>query len=234
MTENPQGMTLWQHLDELRRRLLFALIGIAVGIGISLLVTNQILELLAKPIGGFEELQSIEVTENIGVFMRVALLGGFIISLPSTLIQLYFFVKPALKPKEKVWILRAVPLAIVLFLAGSVFAYLVMLPAAIPVLVQFRGPEVVPKWNDYVNFVTSLIFWTGISFEMPLIAFVLSKMGLISAKILIDGWRVALVVIAVAAAIITPTGDPVNMALLMIPLLILYLLSILLAALARK
>ena len=128
----------------------------------------------------------------------------------------------------------AVPLGVILFLVGAGFSSLVMLPNAIPFLVQFYGPEVLPKWKDYVDFVTSLIFWTGISFEMPLIAFVLSKMGLISAKILIDGWRVALVVIAVAAAIITPTGDPVNMALLMIPLLILYLLSILLAALARK
>ena len=109
-----------------------------------------------------------------------------------------------------------------------------MLPAAIPVLIQFKGPEVLPKWKDYVSFVTSMIFWAGISFEMPLVAFVLSKLGIISAKQLIQGWRVAIIVIAVAAAVITPTGDPINMGLLMLPLLLLYGLSILLAALAHK
>ena len=145
-----------------------------------------------------------------------------------------FHLYAALKPSERRWILRAVPLAFILFLTGAVFAYLVMLPAAIPVLIQFKGPEVLPKWKDYVSFVTSMIFWAGISFEMPLVAFVLSKLGIISAKQLIQGWRVAIIVIAVAAAVITPTGDPINMGLLMLPLLLLYGLSILLAALAHK
>jgi sec-independent protein translocase protein TatC len=234
MTDDKQEMTLWQHLSELRKRLLYAVIGMAIGIIISLLVSDYTLELLARPIGGFESLLSIEVTENIGVFMRVTLLGGFIISLPFILLQIYLFISPALKPNERRWIFRAVPLAFVLFLTGAVFSYLVMLPAAIPVLVHFKGPEVLPKWKDYVDFVTSLIFWAGISFEMPLIAFVLAKIGIVSAKQLLQGWRVAIIVIAVAAAVITPTGDPINMALLMLPLLLLYGLSILLAALARK
>jgi sec-independent protein translocase protein TatC len=234
MVRNQQEMTLWQHLNELRKHLLYAVIGLIIGIIISLAVSDYTLELLARPIGGFEELLSIEVTENIGVFMRVTLLGGFIISLPFTLVQLLSFILPALKEKERRWILRAMPLATILFLIGAVFAYMVMLPAAIPVLVQFKGPEVLPKWKDYVIFVTSLIFWTGLSFEMPLVAFILSKFGIVDAKQLLKGWRIALVVIAIAAAVITPTGDPINMALLMLPLLLLYLLSILLAALARK
>ncbi len=234
MTDDKQEMTLWQHLGELRKRLLYAVIGMVIGIVISLIVSDYTLELLAKPVGGFESLLSIEVTENIGVFMRVTLLGGFIISLPFTLLQIYLFISPALKIKERRWILRAVPLAFFLFLIGAGFAYLVMLPAAIPVLIQFKGPEVLPKWKDYVSFVTSMIFWAGISFEMPLVAFVLSKFGIISAKQLLRGWRVAIIMIAVAAAVITPTGDPINMALLMVPLLLLYGLSILLAALARK
>lgn len=227
-------MTLWQHLGELRKRLLYAVIGMVIGIIISLIVSDYTLELLARPVGGFESLLSIEVTENIGVFMRVTLLGGFIISLPFTLFQIFLFISPGLKSKEKRWILRSVPLAFILFLTGAVFAYLVMLPAAIPVLIEFKGPEVLPKWRDYVNFVTSLIFWAGISFEMPLVAFILSKLGIVSAKQLLKGWQVAIVLIAIAAAVITPTGDPINMALLMVPLLLLYGLSILLAALARK
>lgn len=234
MSDNTQEMTVWQHLNELRKRLMVALIGLVVGIAISVIVSDYSLQLLAKPIGGFEGLQSIEVTENIGVFMRVALLGGFIIALPFILFQLYLFIIPALKKEERRWILLAVPLAFVLFGAGVIFAYLVMLPAAIPVLLQFAGPEVLPRWSDYVSFITGLIFWSGISFELPLVAFILAKLKIISAKQLLKGWRIAVIVIAFAAAVITPTGDPVNMALLMLPLVILYGLSILLASIARR
>lgn len=234
MTGNTQEMTIWQHVKELRKRLFYALIGLIVGIAICMLASNYLLEIIAGPIGGFEELQSIEVTENVGVFMKVTLLGGFILSLPFILTQIYLFVAPGLEKKERRWILLAVPMAIILFIIGSVFAFLIMLPAAIPVLVQFVGPEVLPRWSDYVSFVTNLIFWSGISFELPLVAFILAKLRIINAKQLLKGWRIAVLVIAVAAAVITPTGDPINMALLMLPLLILYGLSILLASLAQK
>lgn len=234
MTNDHQEMSFWQHLTELRKRLLYALIGIIVGIVVALVFAEQILDLVAKPIGGFDSLLSIEVTENIGVFMRVTLLGGFIVSLPFTFIQLYLFVQPALNPSERRWVLLAVPLAVILFLVGAGFSYLVMLPNAIPVLVQFYGPEVLPKWKDYVDFVTSLIFWSGISFEMPLLAFVLARIGIISAAQLLKGWRIAIIVIAFAAALITPTGDPINMIILMVPLILLFALSILLAALAKN
>lgn len=234
MAETNQEFTLWQHLDELRKRLLYAVIGIVVGIVISFVISDYTLQLLAQPIGGFEQLQSIEVTENVGVFMRVTLLGGVIVSLPFTLVQIFLFVRPGLKPKERRWVLRALSLSFFLFLVGVVFAYAVMLPNAIPILVQFTGPQVLPNWKDYVNFVTNLIFWSGVCFEMPLIAFILAKFGIVSARQLLKGWRIALVVIAVAAAVITPTGDPINMALLMGPLLLLYALSILLASFARQ
>ena len=234
MTNDPREMSFWQHLTELRKRLVYAALGIVVGIGVTIVFADRILELIANPIGGFDALLSLEVTENIGVFMRVTLLGGFIISLPFTFLQLYFFVKPGLKPKERRWVRRAVPLAVILFLLGAAFSYFVMLPNAIPVLVQFNGPEVLPKWKDYVDFVTSLIFWSGISFEMPLVAFALAKFGILSAQQLLKGWRIALVVIAFAAAVITPTGDPINMIILMVPLILLYALSILLASMARK
>ena len=128
MTNDHQEMSFWQHLTELRKRLLYALIGIIAGIVVALVFAEQILDLVAKPIGGFDSLLSIEVTENIGVFMRVTLLGGFIVSLPFTFIQLYLFVQPALNPSERRWVLLAVPLAVILFLVGAGFSYLVMLP----------------------------------------------------------------------------------------------------------
>ena len=88
--------------------------------------------------------------------------------------------------------------------------------------------------KSYFSFLTNLLFWIGISFEMPLIVYVLARFGLLKAKVMLKGWRVAIVVIAILAAVITPTSDPVNMAIFMIPLFVLYLLSIGLAAIAEK
>ena len=234
MSRKKKTMSLWDHLGELRKRLLYALIGLILGVVISVIFSEQLLALIAMPIGGLENLLSIQVTENLSVYFQVTLLAGFILTLPFTLFQIYLFVAPGLTKSERRWILVAVPMATALFCAGAVFAYLVMLPAAIPFLVQFPGPEVLPKWKDYVTFVTSLVFWVGLSFETPLLMFILAKLGIIDAKGLAKQWRIALIVIAVIAAVATPTPDPVNMALLMAPLFLLYLLGILLAVLARK
>jgi len=227
-------MTIWQHLDELRKRLLFALITLVIGVAISMAFADILLDLVASPIGGLENLLSIQVTENFSVYFRITMLSGFIISLPFTLIQVFLFLSPGLTKQERRWVIYAVPLATLLFCSGAVFAYLIMLPAAIPFLVEFPGPDVLPKWKDYVNFVTSLIFWIGLSFETPLIMYLLARLGIIDAKGLAKQWRIAIILIAVIAAVATPTPDPINMALLMAPLLLLYLLGILLAALARK
>jgi sec-independent protein translocase protein TatC len=162
------------------------------------------------------------------------MLGGFIIALPFILIQLFLFISPGMTTKERRWVLWAIPIATFLFLGGAVFAYIVMLPTALPFLVQFPGPDVLPKWKDYVNFVTNLIFWIGLSFETPLLMYLLAKLGIINAKGLAKQWRFAIIIIALIAAIATPTPDPINMAILMAPLFILYLLGILLAALAAN
>lgn len=234
MTHNKKEMSIWQHLEELRKRLLYSLVALMVGVIISIVFADYLIELLASPIGGLEALQSIEVTENIAVYFRVTMLSGFIMAFPFILVQLLLFVLPGLKKEERKWIYWAIPIATLLFVSGAVFAYLVMLPVAIPFLVEFPGPEVLPKWKDYVDLVTSLIFWIGISFETPLIMYVLAKLGIINAKGLLRQWRIAVIVIAVIAAVATPTPDPINMAILMVPLLILYLLGILLAALAQQ
>ena len=233
MDNDHKKMTIWGHLNELRRRLFYSLIALVICVAISIIFADFLLDLVSKPIGGFENLLSIQVTENLSVYFRVTLLAGFILALPFILSQLILFVSPGLKQNERKWLFRAVPLASLLFIGGAVFAYFVMLPTAIPFLIQFPGPEVIPKWRDYVNFVTNLIFWVGLSFETPLLMYVLAKLGIIDAKGLARGWRVAVVIIAVIAAVATPTPDPINMAILMAPLLLLYLLGILLAALAR-
>jgi len=234
MANKPVEMTIWMHLDELRKRLIHSLIAIMVGVIISIIFAEFLLEALARPIGGFDRLLSIQVTENFSAYFRVTLLGGFIIALPIILIQLYLFIGPGMTKTEQRWVLIAVPFASLLFLAGAAFAYFVMLPAALPFLTEFPGPTVLPKWNDYINFITSLIFWIGLSFETPLIMYLLAKLGIVSAKGLLKAWRFAVIIIAVIAAIATPTPDPINMAILMVPLLFLYFFGILLAAFARR
>jgi len=226
-------MTLWMHLDELRKRLMHSLIAIVVGVVICIIFAEFLLEVLARPIGGFDNLLSLQVTENFSAYFRVTLLGGFILALPFILVQLYLFIAPGLTKTERRWVLIAVPLASGLFLIGTAFAYFVMLPAAIPFLTEFPGPNVLPKWNDYINFVTGLIFWIGLSFETPLIMYMLAKLGVVNARGLLKGWRIAIIMIAVIAAVVTPTPDPINMAILMVPLLLLYFLGILLASFAR-
>lgn len=234
MSEQSREMNIWGHLNELRKRLFYSVAALIVGVIIGFIFGDQLLEWVAHPIGGLENLLSIQVTENISVYFRVTMLAGFIIALPFILIQIMLFISPGLTSKERKWVLWAIPIATLLFLGGAVFAYFVMLPTALPFLVEFPGPDVLPKWKDYVNFVTNLIFWIGLSFETPLVMYLLAKLGIIDAKGLAKQWRIAIIIIAVIAAVATPTPDPINMAILMAPLFGLYLLGILLAVLAKK
>lgn len=225
---------IWEHIDELRVRLVKAVIGLIIAIIASFIFAEKFVQLLAMPAGGLSSLQAIEVTETISVFMRVSLISGLIISLPWVLYQLLAFILPGLNTNEKKWVYIAIPSITFLFIAGVGFTYFVMLPTAIPFLLQFMGVETVPQVSNYINFVTGLMFWVGVAFQTPIVMFVLAKLQLISAENLKSQWRIAIVVIAVLAAVITPTGDPINMGLLMLPLTALYGLSILLAWLARK
>jgi len=225
-------MTFWEHVEELRRRLLIGLMALAATTGLSFLFTEKVIHLLAEPVGSLDALQSIEVTENVAVFMRVALLCGLIIAMPIILYELLAFIVPGLKKNEKRWLFFTIFFGTLLFLAGAAFAYYIMLPASVQFLIEFLSVETKPRLSSYINFITSLIFWMGVSFQFPLLIFALVKMRVVSVKTLASGWRYALVLITILAAIITPTVDPVNMALLMIPLILLYLISLLLAVLA--
>jgi len=226
-------MELWDHLNELRGRLLKAVLALIVTTAVSFVVARDFIEILARPIGGMENLQAIEVTESIAVFMRVSLLGGVILAMPVIVYQLLMFILPGLTKSEKKYIYLAVPMASLLFLGGVLFTYAVMLPTAVPFLVDFLGIQATIRISNYINFVTNMMFWIGLTFEMPLLVFILAKLKIVTAGMLFRQWRLALVIIAIIAAIATPTVDPVSMGLLMLPLIGLYLLSILLALLAK-
>jgi len=235
-SENPEVslMTFWEHVEELRKRLFIGLLALGAATVGSFAFAEKVIDLLAEPAGSIEALQSIEVTENVAVFMRVSLLCGVMIAMPIILYEILAFILPGLKPGEKRWIFITIFFGTLLFLAGAAFAYFVMLPASVTFLINFLAVETKPRLSSYINFITSLIFWLGMGFQFPIIIFALVKLNILSAKPLAGGWRYSLVIIAILAAMITPTVDPVNMALLMAPLFVLYLLSVLFAFIAAS
>jgi sec-independent protein translocase protein TatC len=181
-----------------------------------------------------DELVAIDVTENVGTVMRVTLLSGFTIALPYVIFEIWLFIAPALRVRSRIKGLIAIPTAIFLFVGGMAFAFFIMLPTALPFLFNFMGLSTQPRPSSYYNFVTLIMFWIGITFEFPLVIYLLANLGLITSKTLRSQWRLAMIVIAVLAAAITPTVDPVNMGLVMAPMIILYFISIGLASIAER
>ncbi len=227
LAQNSQSRELfWEQVEALRMHLLRAVIGIAIGVGIAFLFTPQLLAFLARPIGGIQNLVAIEVTESIGVYMKVALVGGLAISLPYVAFELWFFAAPGLRPRERRFGLIGIPLAAVFFIAGMAFTYFALLPSALPFLLNFAGIQAHVRPASYFGFVTGLMFWIGVAFEFPLVIYVLTAIGLIKPQPLARNWRIAVVIISVVAAAITPTVDPVNMSLVMAPMILLYFISI--------
>jgi sec-independent protein translocase protein TatC len=228
------AMDLWGHIGELRNRLVKAVVGLLLTTLISFGASQQIIEFLTQPVGGIQKIQAIEVTENISVFMRVSLLSGFILAFPYIFYQLIAFIVPGMTGKERRWLIVSIPFATLLFLSGVAFAYFVMLPTAIPFLTSFMNIPTLVRPSSYFDFILNIMFWIGISFEFPLMIYLLAKLKIVSAKLLATYWRIAIVIIALVAALITPTVDPINMAIFMAPLIVLYFLSIGLAYLARR
>ncbi len=233
-TTDPKEMSFFDHIEELRKRLLIALVSLAVGVTVSLFFGEKAVAILTLPIGGLDKLQSIEITENIGVYMRVSLLMGVILAFPMVIYQLLLFILPGLNICEKRSVLMAIPFATLFFVGGVAFAYFVMLPAALPFLINFLGVTTNPRLSSYISFITDLLFWIGVVFELPLLVYVIARFGLLTPKSMLKYWRQAIVIIAILAAVITPTVDPVNMSLMMIPLVGLYFISVLFAWFANR
>lgn len=230
--DNPQSILV--HVDALRKHLLRAVGALALTTILSFAFASRIIDILAQPVGGIEGLVAIDPTEPIGVFMRVSLLSGFALALPYIALEIWLFAAPGLGRDSRIFGLAAIPIATLFFLGGVAFAYFVMLPTAIPFLVNFMGMTSELRPASYIRFVTGIMFWIGVAFQFPLVIYVLARLGLIRARALANQWRLAIVVMAVMSAAITPTVDPVNMALVMGPMIVLYFLSIGLAFLAQR
>ncbi len=223
-------MSLQEHFLELRRRLVWSTGGLIVTTLLSLAFTRRFLEILISPMGSSRP-QSLRPAENIIVYFKVAIILGVLLDMPIILYHFFAFIIPGLTSKEKKLMAIVIPSATLLFGLGVAFASFVMLPFSIAYLQQFLSDLIQPNYSIdyYISFVTNFILWVGLSFETPLIIAFLARVGIISPKQLRKGWRYAIVIIAVIAAVITPTPDPFNMTLVMLPLLALYEVGIILA-----
>ncbi len=228
------GMTIIEHLEELRARLIKALLALAVGTAFSFAFTTQIMRLLIAP-AGIKPI-FLRPTEMFLTYFRVAMLAGVILAMPAIVYQLVRFAWPGLEKHERNYVAIIVPAATFSFVIGVAFSYFLLLPYALRYLVSFGGDLVEAQWaiSEYITFVTTLLFWSGFVFETPLIIYFLARLRIVTPQFLSRNRRIAILVIAVLAAVITPTPDPFNMGLVMLPLLLMYEIGIVLAKLAYR
>jgi sec-independent protein translocase protein TatC len=169
-------------------------------------------------------------------YFRVAMLAGVMLAMPVIVYQFIRFAWPGLEREERKYVAIIVPAATISFIGGVLFTYFLMLPYALRYLITFGGDLAEANWaiSEYITFVTTLLFWSGIVFETPLIIFFLARLRLVTPQFLSRNRKFAILIIAVIAAVITPTPDPFNMGLVMLPLLLMYEIGILLARFAYR
>jgi len=224
-----------EHLKELRNRILYSAISVALGLVVGMIFGNQILELLIKPAGKID-LVALKLIENVSVYFQVSLMSGVILAMPSLVYQLFAFVAPGLTPREKRTILTILPAIVFMFLLGVAFAYFIAMPAALNFLYHFNSGIAKPmiSLENYISFVTRILLVIGLVFETPLIIMALARLGVVSPKWLAARRKWWVIVAFVIAAIVTPTPDPVNQTIVAVPLILLLELGILLARLVYK
>jgi len=232
-SQKPTAMPIMAHLEELRQRLIKAALALVITTAISFVFAGQIIKILKEPLGDVP-LTFLRPTDSVSNFMKVSLISGATLAMPIIVYQFFRFIAPGLTKQEKRYLWLVTPGATISFLIGAAFAYFIMLRPAIRFLHGLLQDVAEPLWSldSYLSLVTRLIFWMGMSFETPLIIFFLAKLGVVSPDTLARNRKYAIVVVAIIAAVVTPTPDPVNMGLVMLPLLVLYEIAIFLARLA--
>jgi sec-independent protein translocase protein TatC len=226
-------MPLWEHLEELRRRVVICGIALAVCTVGGFLVSAQLLHLLSKPIG---TLYFFGPQEALFIRMKLALATGLAVSFPVILYQIWAFVGPGLTRRERGYIVPTVFASTALFLAGVAFAYFVVLPIGIRVLLSFATADLkdLIGVSKYFTFVIWFLLAFGILFQTPVVILVLTWLGVVTPKGLLARWRHAVLIVFVVAAVITPSVDLVSQVLLAAPLIVLYFASILVSLMVRR
>ena len=234
-------LTILHHLAELRRRIIISALALLAGSALAFAFYRQIIEILLQPARDLEtgaggQLIFIEVAELFATSIKVSFVAGFILAFPVILYQVIRFVAPGLTGREQRYLWGFMPGALIAFASGVAFGYFVLTPPALHFLLTFGNDVATPmiRVSNIVNLMIRLLFWMGIAFETPLVMYMLAQLGIVSARTMARFRRYWVVVAFILGAIITPTVDPVNQALVAVPLLVLYEAGILLAKLAGR
>jgi sec-independent protein translocase protein TatC len=208
-------MSIFDHLEELRQRIFYSLIVVVVGIIGSFIVVKPLVQLLEVPAKGVKFLQ-LAPGEFFFVSMKVAAYSGLILSTPFILYQIIQFVLPGLTLRERRLVIPVVIGSSVLFIVGLVFAYLLLIPAALQFFINYGADVVEQLWSidKYFDFVLLLLFTTGIAFQVPVIQILLAILGIVSSKIMLKGWRYVIMSAVILGAVLTPSTDPLTQSLL--------------------
>lgn len=229
-------MTLIDHFDELRTRLFIALGAWIVGAGAAFFFRNRLLGWMSEPLPPNMSLTAFGFLEPFLVSMQIASFFGLVLAAPIIGGQVWGFVAPGLYPEERRWAIPFILLTAMAFSGGVVFARYIVLPFSIPIILGFLGTavEVIPSIGDYIGKVLLIMAVFGLIFEMPVVGFLLARLGLIRAHQLRSNRKWAIVGGLILAAIITPTADPFNFGLVAIPLVVLYEITVIVVRLSQK
>lgn len=218
-------MSLVDHLQELRRRLLIIIIAVAMGSAISYFYASELVHYITAPAG---KLYYMSPAEAFFTYLKVSFFAGFLLALPIVLYQVWAFIVPALSTKERIASFILVPSSVVLFFIGLAFSYSLVLPAGIKFFMGFATEDLQPMLSlgQYISFVISFLLPFGFIFELPLFIVVLAKLGMIGSAFLTARRKHVLVLSFVVGAIISPTPDVFSQTMVAVPILVMYEISL--------
>jgi sec-independent protein translocase protein TatC len=232
-------MGFFEHLEEFRRRLVTSLIALAAAFGVAWSRSEWLFEILARPVRRYlppgQNLAYTTLTEPFLLYFRVALLGGLILASPIILWQVWLFVAPALYRRERRFAIPFLLGSVFFFLAGCAFGYLEAFPVVVGFLVGMGANfQAVITINEYLSTASKVILGLGLCFELPILIFFLTRMGVVSERWLLKKFKYAVLIVFIVAAVITPTPDVATQVVFAVPMLLLYLLGIAISWIFKK
>jgi len=231
---HPDKMTFLEHLEELRQRLVRALVYLALGTLVCWFFREQIFHFLTDPMrkGGLKEAFIFTApTEAFMLYMKMAFFVGIFVASPFVLYEIWAFISPGLYKHEKAWAIPFIGMGSFFFILGALFGHYVLFPVTFQFLGTFGGPDMrfLPKIDEYWSFYSWFLLGLGLVFQIPVIIFVLARIGLVGPRLLLKGWKFAILGSFIVAAFVTPTPDVVNQTALALPMIGLYLLGVFVA-----
>ena len=236
--EPEKEMTFLEHLEELRWRIIYSIIGIVVGTILAWIFIDFLVDVVllkpAKDSGAV--LQNLRPFGQLFLYMQIAIMVGMIISIPNLFYQFWQFISPALRSKEKKYIFWIVVFSSICFLGGIAFAYFAMLPLTLKFAAEFGSESIKNEFSidEYMSIIISVMLAAGLVFELPMISFFLSKLGILKPSFMKKYRRHSIVIIMILAAFLTPGADPVSQLVLAVPLFVLYEISIFISKISQK